>query len=180
MARRWFDELFEVAADQYGYITTHQVVELGGTKQVLVNLARRGQLDRVAFGVYRFRLFPSSVRDELMEASLWAGEEGVISHESALGLWELCDVNPGRIHVSVPKSKRIRRQAPVVYQVHHRDLPAVDITRCEGIPVVTPRRAIVDGIEEHLDGRIIDQAIEAAVARGQLRPGDLDEVARTR
>ena len=83
MVRRWFDELFEVAADQYGYITTRQVVELGGTKQVLVNMARRGQLDRVAFGVYRFRLFPPSVRDELMEATLWASCSGVRRFRSA-------------------------------------------------------------------------------------------------
>ncbi len=45
---------------------------------------------------------------------------------------------------------RIRRSIPALYQLHHRDLGDREITRHEGIPIVTPARAIADGIQAHL------------------------------
>lgn len=166
MPGRWYTKLFDVATGQNGYITTDDALDLGGTGQVLVDMHRHGQLDRVAHGLYRFSAFPAGPLDELMQATLWPRRLGVISHDSALDLWDLCDVNPARIHVTVPKTARIRRNAPPVYEVHVRDLDPADITRYEGIAVVTPVRAILDGIERHLDGRLIDQAVDAARRRG--------------
>ena len=109
-----------------------------------------------------------------MQATLWPRRLGVISHDSALDLWDLCDVNPAKIHVTVPKTARIRRSVPPLYEVHVRDLDAADVTRVEGIRVVTPVRAILGGIERHLDGRLIGQAIDAARGRGLIA---VDEVA---
>jgi hypothetical protein len=96
--------------------------------------------------------------DQLMEATLWPRGLGVISHDSALDLWELCDVNPAKVHVTVPASARIRREVPSAYLVHQRDLDLSEVTRIDGIPVVNVRRAILDGIERHLGGHLIDQA----------------------
>ncbi len=166
MPGRWYTELFEVAADQNGFIGTDDVRDLGGTPQVLSDMLRHGQLDRVAHGLYRFRSFPAAPLDELMQATLWPRRRGVISHDSALDLWDLCDVNPAKIHLTVPRAARIRRVVPPVYEVHKRDLDAADITRFEGIPVVTPVRAILDGVERHLDQRLIDQAIDVVRRRG--------------
>lgn len=80
---------------------------------------------------------------------------GVISHDSALDLWDLCDVNPSKTHVNVPKSARIRRQVPSLHRIYERDLDPEDITVEAGIRVVAPRRAILDGIDRHLDARLI-------------------------
>jgi hypothetical protein len=52
-------------------------------------------------------------------------ESDVISHDSALDLWDLCDVNPTKIHATVPKTSRVRR--PPAYAVHVRDLDAGDL-----------------------------------------------------
>jgi predicted transcriptional regulator of viral defense system len=130
-------------------------------------------------GFYPFRLLPTTGRDELMGATLWPRRLGVISHDSALDLWQLCDVNPAQIHVTVPASARIRRHAPGNYAVHVRDLAATDIGNFEGIPVVTPVRAILDGIERHLDGRLIDQATQQARARGLLLDDELATISGT-
>lgn len=173
MPGRWYTTLFEVATGQNGFITTEDATDQGATAQVLVDMERHGQLDRVAHGLYRFPAFPTGPRDELMQATLWPRRLGVISHDSALDLWDLCDVNPARIHVTVPKAARIRRVAPPVYEVHVRDLGAANITRFEGIPVVTPLRAILDGIERHLDGRLITQAIDSARRRGLIMREEL-------
>ena len=168
MPGRWYDALFEVAADQNGFITTDDVRDLGGTPQVLIDMHRHGHVDRVGHGLYRFRAFPAGPLDELMQATLWPRRLGIISHDTALDLWDLCDVNPAKIHVTVPKAARLRRTAPPLYEVHVRDLVPADVTRVEGIRVVTPSRAILDGIDRHLDRRLIDQAIEAARRRGLI------------
>jgi len=176
MPGRWYEELFEVAANQNGFVTTDDVRDLGGTLQVLADMHRHGQLDRVAHGLYRFALFPAGPLDEYMQATLWPRRHGVISHDSALDLWDLCDVNPAKIHVTVPKRARVRRAAPATYEVHQRELDVADITRLEGIRVVTPARAILDGIERHLDQRLIEQAIDAARSRGLLTNDDLKAI----
>ncbi len=67
MPGRWYIELFDVAAQQYGYVTTADVAALGGELRVLVDLHRHGQLERVAHGVYRFRSFPQGPLDELRQ-----------------------------------------------------------------------------------------------------------------
>lgn len=89
-------------------------------------------------------------------------------------------MNPTKVHVTVPASARIRRRVPLAFTVHHRDLPADDVTRVNGIPAVTVRRAILDGIERHLGGHLIDQAIATARATGQLRGHDLERIEQTR
>jgi predicted transcriptional regulator of viral defense system len=173
MPGRWYAELFEIAADQNGFITTEDIRDLGGTAQVLVDMHRHGHVDRVGHGLYRFRAFPAGPLDELMQATLWPRGLGAISHDTALDLWDLCDVNPAKIHVTVPRAARLRRTVPPLYEVHVRDLDPADVTRVEGIRVVIPARAILDGIERHLDRGLIDQAIEAARRRGLVTRGEL-------
>ncbi len=178
MPGKWYTELFEIAADQYGFITTQDVTSIGGRDQVLVDMERHGHLDRVARGLYRFRSLPPTARDELMAATLWPNRLGVISHDSALDLWDLCDVNPAKIHLTVPKTARIRRQVLPSYAVHVRDLAPADVANIEGIPVVTPLRAILDGFDQHLDRRLLDQAISAARRRVLLLADELSSIDR--
>lgn len=176
MPGRWYSELFDIAADQYGFVTTEDLQHLGGDAQVLVDMRRHGHVDRVGHGLYRFRSFPAGQLDEFMQATLWPRRLGVISHDSALDLWDLCDVNPAKIHVTVSKAARVRRAAPPGYVVHTRDLDPVDVTRFEGIPVVTALRAILDGKERHLDRRLIDQAVDSARRRGLITREELPVV----
>ncbi len=176
MPGKVYKRLFELGADQYGFVTTDDARELGIDPHRLVVMASRGDLHRVAHGLYRFGLIPSTMFDELMEATLWPRRLGVISHQTALNLWDLCDVNPAKVDVTVPRAAKIRRVVPAAYRVHVRDLVAEDVTRREGIPVVGVRRAILDGIEIHLSPHLIAQAIDTARGRGLLSAPDLDEL----
>ncbi len=63
---------------------------------------------------------------------------------------------------------RIRRSIPALYQLHHRDLGDREITRHEGIPIVTPARAIADGIQAHFGAHLVKQATTAARQRGAI------------
>lgn len=179
MPGRIYNSLFDLATEQYGYLTAEQAVELGVGKGRLPEMAARGVVERVDRGLYRFPAVPRTALDQYMEAVLWPHRaQGVISHSSALDLHDLCDVNPAHIDLTLPASHRVTRPAPSIYRLHHRDLQAADISRHEGIPVVTPRRAILDGIETHLGHGLIRQAIDTARRRGMITPTDARKLER--
>lgn len=173
MPGRIYNALAEIAVDQYGYVTVRDAERQGVDPHRLVEMARRGTIERVAHGLYRMPVIAPTGLEQLMEATLWPREQGVLSHETALDLHELCDVNPAKIHVTVPQAHRITRDVPGAYVIHHRDLVAEETTRHEGIAVVTPTRAILDGIEVHLRGDLLNQAFETARGRGLIRGADL-------
>jgi predicted transcriptional regulator of viral defense system len=180
MPGKAYTALWDVAVEQYGYVTTDDARALGMQRRRLVDLAQRGQADRVAHGVYRLRAVPRSGREQLMEATLWPRGQGVISHDSALDLWDLCNVNPVKVHVSIPLEARIRREIPSAYAVHRRRLKPTDVTRVEGIPVVTVRRAILDGHERGLRAGLLDEAVATGYRIGQLTADETDEITAAR
>jgi predicted transcriptional regulator of viral defense system len=177
---RVYNELAEVALDQYGFVTTADAREIGVDPQRLVEMAARGTAERVFNGIYRLPVVGAGALDQLMLATLWPRGLGVLSHETALDLHDLCDVNPAKVHVSVPMSYRVTREVPPVYEIHRRRLDPAVVTRHEAIPIVTPARAILDGIEVHLRAGLIDQAIETGEGRGLLAADDLQRIAAAR
>ncbi|MCK9249734.1 MAG: type IV toxin-antitoxin system AbiEi family antitoxin domain-containing protein [Solirubrobacteraceae bacterium] len=180
MPGRVYSELAEIALDQYGYVTTVDAREIGVNPQRLVEMAARGTAERVFHGIYRLPVVGEGGLDQLMLATLWPRGLGVLSHETALDVHDLCDVNPAKVHVSVPMSYRLTREVPSVYQMHRRRLDPEEVTRHEGIPIVTAPRAILDGIEAHLRPGLIDQAVGAARRRGLLDAVDLERIATAR
>jgi predicted transcriptional regulator of viral defense system len=180
MPGRVYDHLYDIALDRYGYVRSQDARAAGVDPRRLVEMERRGTLERVAHGLYRFPAIPASDFDQLMEATLWPRGQGVISHESALDLHDLCDVSPIKVHVTVPKSYRSWGSATPALVLHRRDLPAADVVRHEGIPVVSPLRAIRDGIEQQLGDRLLDQSITAARRRGLISSAELDHLVSER
>ena len=171
MPGRVYSPLLELAADQYGYVSTDDARELGVSPRRLKLLAERGSLARVARGLYRFPpgVVPISALDQYMEATLLPGGRGVISHETALAVYELSDVNPSKVHVTVPREYRIRRkQVPDVFVFHRADLTEAEMTRHEGIPIVTPERAIRDAHAGHVGEALVVQAIDDGERQGLL------------
>jgi predicted transcriptional regulator of viral defense system len=156
------DQILEIAGDQRGYITTRQATDAEIPPVELRKLAQRGRLNHPAHGVYRVTAFPHRANDELMEAALWADGRGAISHESALLLWGLADVNPRLIYVTVPPPYRPRKQGGDLYRIWTRDLDTSEIDEVDGIPTVTPERAILDSASQGLQHRFIEQAILTA------------------
>jgi predicted transcriptional regulator of viral defense system len=159
------ERLLEVAAVQRGFVTTRDAETLGIAPVELRKLAHRGRLTHEAHGLYRLAAYPHREHDELMRAALWPNSRGVISHQTALGLWGLADVNPARIDVIVPAPYRPRRAGGEPYRVWVRDLDDAAIEYVDDIPVVTPERAIVDAAAAGLQLRFIEQAIRTARER---------------
>ncbi len=157
-----------IAADHGGYIPTGSVVEAGIPAARLVTLAARGGLERVGHGLYRLPNFPFDPNDELILATLWANGRGVISHETALQFYQLADVNPVAIDITIPKTYRIGRAGADAYRVHREDLAAQEIAAVEGVRVVSVTRAIGGAIDQGVGSALINQAIDTARQLGRI------------
>jgi predicted transcriptional regulator of viral defense system len=168
MPGKTFTTLLERAQQQYGYLTPEDARELHVDPTQLRLMAARHTLGHVGHGLYRMPMVPVTQLDAYMEAVLWTGRRGVLSHETALDLYELCDVNPSAIHLTVPSGFRTRKAVPEIYRLHRSDPDPAEVGWHEGIPIVTPERAILGGIEQALGWQLIDQAIDTARARGLI------------
>lgn len=68
-------------------------------------------------------------------------DSAVVSHESALDLWDLSDVVPSSVHLTVPRSYRSRakRSLPgVVIHTTSRPLFGDEVRRQQGIRLTSP------------------------------------------
>ena len=161
--------VYEIAEEQYGYFSVQQARAVGVDPRTVVMMARRGTVERVRRGVYRLTRFPENAMGQYMEAILWPhGAQGVISHESALGLYEISDVNPTAVHITLPRAYRVRRSVPGFLSVHHADLEPNEIATLEGLPITTPERTIRDCASTHLSSALLRQAIHDGNRSGHL------------
>lgn len=167
---RLFDELVERASDQHGYVTTRDARELGIDPTQLRLMAARGRLERAGRGVYRVPVLPRTANDELAAAVAWALGRAVVSHESALVLHGLTDVNPSLVHLTVPRDNHPRARGGELYRTHRRALSESDVTEVDGLPVTTVERTIVDCHAAGVDPYQLRRAIDRATAEGALRP----------
>ncbi len=183
MPRSRFDELASLAGEYDGLLTAEQAREAGFTDSVLARLVQRGRIERTARGVYRVPYFSPGRFSQYREAVLWAKasrgpSEAALSHTTALAVYGISDANPSLIHLTVPRSARLRRQMPKGVVLHREDLAPDDVAVEEGIPLTTISRTVVDLL--HSGGRIdlIRQAISDARREGLIRDREAKELRR--
>lgn len=172
-----FTRLYEIAEGQAGYFSAAQAVNIGFSRKRLSLNVKSGKFQRVFQGVYRFVLFPSSPFEDLFVAWLRAGPESVISHESALAVYELSDVLPSEIHITVPRTASRRRKN---LKQHTQKLEENEITSRSGLPVTTVERTIADVAAAGLAEELVRQAIEEALQRGLISEKNLITYAKKR
>ena len=173
------ERLREVALDQHGFVTTAQAVEEGVSHAELSTMVARDRLKRVAHGVYRVPQVAETEFDQYHLAALWTGApEACLSHDTALAVWEVSDINPDRIHLTVARHRRIRRAGGGLYVVHHQDLDAKQVTWWQGIPTVDVPTTIAQCIAAGVPTYLIRQALDRAGRTSRLRPTDAEQLAR--
>jgi len=169
------DELFALAEEQDGLFTSKEARSLGIQDSVLVRLRQRGRLERMSRGVCRIAQYPAERLAQYREAILWAqasnGPEDIaLSHESALLLYGISDVNPSRVNLTVPESARMRRVHPKLITIHRANLATEDIQMHEGMPVTTVERSILDVLAANHRTDFALQAITDALRKRLLTP----------
>lgn len=96
--------LYETAESQVGSFTVNQARDHGFSWEHLSDHVKRGRFLRLFRGVFRQAHFPCSASEDLFVAWLRSGSNPVISHESALTLYNLSDVLPEEIHIVIPRT----------------------------------------------------------------------------
>jgi hypothetical protein len=95
-------------------------------------------------------------------AAVLAAYPAVASHWSAAWLWGLLQSRPGTLHVTCPRTRHSKRP----FVTHAADLPEVDRTVRDGIPVTSLSRTILDvaaGARVKTIARHIERADELKV-----------------
>jgi len=173
------DSLRDIAADYGGMVTVQQAVADGISPMQLVLLERRGRLERAARGLYRFPTWPTDELRQYHFATLWPQSHrklsyAVVSHESAIELYNLTQLNPGVVHVTVPRKTRISRDTPAWLQLHFEDIDDRDRTFERGVPVVSIPRAIEELSPYGTD--LVHRAVSEARERRLLREDELERL----
>ena len=167
--------LFEFADARRGVFTAAEAVKAGFARTTLFHAARKGEFLRVAQGLYRLANYPTSPEDRLVEIAAMLGPQAVISHETALEQYHVCDVAPSRIHVTLPRSQRFRlRQIPDA-EIHTAEHPIADgdVVQEHGFRMTTLSRSIIDSARIGTDPKHIRMAIRTGRQRGLLTELDL-------
>ncbi len=170
MRRPDHDALYQIAEGQTGYFAARQARQAGFSWDLLSYHAKRGLFDRVARGIYRLKRFPASPYEDLSIALIRTGPRSVISHESALALYELTDALPTRVHITVPRTASRRREG---IRLHTRSIDASETAIREGLRVTKVPRTIADVSAAGLADEFVSQAIRQAIDRGLTSPAEL-------
>jgi hypothetical protein len=178
------DALFEIAEGQQGYFTAKQAADAGYQLGSQAHHVKSGNWVRVERGIYRLARFPQSSEEQLVIYTLWsrnrAGEpEGVYSHQTALSIHELSDVNPAKLHMTVPSAFRRSAKVPKILVLHRASLNEKDVEQRQGFAVTRPLRAIADLVAvESVSHDIVEQALTEGRQRGLLSIREVAELRR--
>jgi very-short-patch-repair endonuclease len=146
-------------------------------RKTIARWVAAGRLKRLHPGVYALPDAAGSWRSQLEAAVHATG--GVVSHRSALALWDLVPVS-GPVHITVDHTRSGRGGAGVVL---HRTRELRDtIRRVDGLPVSCVERAVVDswGRPAGLSRAELRAAAIGAVRRRLCLPGQLSDEAERR
>ena len=171
MPGKYWESILDVAVQNGGYVTPTLMDTRGVPAVELRKMVSRGVLTSAAHGVYRVPSLPIDGYDEFVLARLWAKGRGVVSHDSALLVHELCDINPTKVHITVPHDYRIAKAGAERYVIHRADLAPNETTRVGAVTLTTIMRTLTDSVDS-VPGYLVRQAIETARATGSIRRAD--------
>lgn len=151
---------------QAGYFTAQQARAAGYSHQAQNYHVKRGNWTRVGRGLFRLPDWPESEHDQYVYWRLWSGDRAVVSHESALALHELGEVNPAAVHLTVPPGFRAGNPAVAL---HKASLPPTDVEERAAFSVTTVERTLLDAAGT-VGQEQLDTAVGEALERGLVTP----------
>jgi hypothetical protein len=172
-------KLFAVAEAQGGFFTAKQAEEAGIARSHHAYHVRVGNWQRENCGIFRLTQFPMPERPDLILWSLWSrnreedAAQGVYSHQTALSLYDLSDLMPSKLHMTVPTKFRRNKEIPSILALHYADLPRDQVEEREGYRVTRPIRAIADASQD-VSPEIVSQAFSEAKKRGLVTEKDVE------
>jgi len=178
--------LFDSAEGQQGYFTAKQAADAGYQLGSQAHHVKSGNWVRVERGIYRLARFPQSNEEQLVIYYLWSrnragAPEGVYSHQTALSIHELSDVNPSKLHMTVPPTFRRTSKTPEILVLHRACVDEKDVVQRHGFAVTRPLCAITDlAVAETVSRDIIEQALREGRQRGLITQREISELRHQR
>lgn len=153
---------YELAARHGGYFTTGEASQVGISYRQLSYHVASGALERASHGIYRLIDYPAHPHGDMIAATLWAGPDSAISHESALAVYGLASAMPTAIHLTAPPSFKGHRDA---VRIHHEKLAPDERRLWDDVPVTTVERTLID-ITRSGDRAFLHDAVRESLERG--------------
>jgi predicted transcriptional regulator of viral defense system len=166
----------ELAAAQWGLLTTKQAVARGVTRMQLVRLVDAGLLDRVEQGIYTMVSSTDSFQalhaawlsldpGRTVEQRINKSREAIVaSHTSAAALHSM-----GDLLNDVPELNTIRRKQTIrAIRLHRLPLTPDDVVLIDALPTTTPERTIADLVQSGHDLTHVADAIKDGHLSGIL------------
>lgn len=174
------EALARLAARQHGVVSSRQLAALGYSRDAISHATRSGRLHRLHRGVYAVGHTNLTWEGRCLAAVLSCSPNAVASHLSAAWLWRLLRGRPGTFHVTAPT----RRHAKSDIHLHYAPLADEDRAACDGIPVTSVARTLLDyaamstdvrlerALERSEERDVFDlRAVDALLARAGSHPG---------
>jgi len=168
------EKLFRIAASQGGYFTARQAKQAGFSDNNHSFHLRAGNWVREWRGIYRLARYPLQDDAQFALWGIWASDRrgerrGAYSHETALSLFGLSDLQPTKLHITVPRGYRRHGNIPEILCLHHANVKAVECEERNGYRVIRPFRTFVDLVRaQTVSPEFFRQAVRQALERGIL------------
>jgi predicted transcriptional regulator of viral defense system len=176
--------LFELAAGQAGHFTAAQARELGYSARSLVYHVGAGHVERVSRGFYRLAGVPAGPHEDIVAAWLrLVPRRAVVSHDTALALYDLAPSRSHEIHLTLPRRWRPRApQSASAVALHTTTVPLRrdEVTNRFGVQITSPARTIADVADIGADPSVVIEATGRAVATGLVSPKELRAAVKRR
>lgn len=173
----------DLAAAQWGMLTTPQAAAVGVSALQLSRLTQDGYLSRLRHGVYKITGTPGHPHDDIRAAWLATDtrhtraqrlehdEPGVIvSHRSAAQVHQLGDLDADRIDLT-DQTRRQTRDPSV--RIHRGDTTADRWTLVDGLPTTTVLATIQDLADTQIDGSHLAGIVRDALGQDLVDPDAL-------
>jgi len=169
--------LFELAAGQAGHFTVAQARELGYSARSLQYHVAAGHFERVSRGFYRLVGVPAGPHEDIVAAWLrFAPRRAVVSHDTALALYDLAPARSYAIHLTLPRRHRARNSQPATGIELHTTTVALrreEVATRFGVEITSPARTITDVADIGVDPSVVIEATARALATGLVSSGEL-------
>ena len=169
-----FDEIYELAADNYGIITTSEAHNLGITNAELKRWVDAGRLQKRGRGVYKIKYYIPTLNDRFAEAVALVGKGSFLAGETVLAFHDLALVNPQKLTIGT--SKRVRKKLPAWIEVV--PMQNKTLTCYEGLPSQTITEAILDCRHRVMNERL-KEAVRDARREGLITKDEYSFLKRT-
>jgi hypothetical protein len=167
------EELVDVAKSQEWVVSRGQALSAGMSRGSIASKVRSGRWQRVYPGVFALFTGPLPRLARLWAVVLWAGEDAVLSHQSAAELHGMLRRPGSTLHVSIPLDQRRLRPALGVRVHRSKYLPDPALLPPGRLPVTSPPETVLDLVRAAANEDDVCGWITQGLTNGGVSPESL-------